>query len=211
MKIKRNEFRVKPGMTVVCGIDEAGRGALAGPLVAAAVILPCPMETIAIHAHVKTIKDGKLLKPKQRVAIYKALVALKTNIAVHIVTEKHINTQGIGWANREAMRELVKRMEAEHYILDGKLNIGTIRGKTARIESIVDADATIAEVMLAGIVAKVTRDTLMRKLHKAYPQYRWWTNKGYGTKDHIEALRKHGSVKHHRMVFVQTALSKRNP
>lgn len=193
-------------MKITCGIDEAGRGALAGPLVAAAVILPCPMETIAAYARVKTIKDGKLLKPKQRVAIYKALIKLKAIIAIHIVTEKHINTRGIGWANKEAMRKLVQTLEADRYILDGKLKIGKILGKTNRIQSIVDADATIAEVMLAGIVAKVTRDTEMRKLHKKHPQYRWWTNKGYGTRDHIEALRTHGSVIHHRTMFVETAL-----
>lgn len=216
MKTKKTGFRVtrsagsvrEPGMTLVCGIDEAGRGALAGPLVAAAVILPCSLAEVAARANIKVIRDGKLLRPKQRTAIYRALLAMNIPLAIHVISEKQINSLGIGWANREAMRALVKIMEAERYILDGKLNIGKIKGKTSRVQSIIDADATIAEVILAGIVAKVARDTLMRKLHRLHPEYRWWTNKGYGTRDHILALRKHGSVKHHRTLFVTTALKK---
>ncbi len=193
--------------TRLCGIDESGRGALAGPLVAAAVILTNSLVTIKGRLR-SLVKDGKLLNPLQRLRIYRALKKLKTEMHVEVISARSINNHGIGWANREVMRRLIRKIDADKYIIDGKLKLGKIRGKTHRITSIIDADATIPEVILAGIVAKVERDKLMRGLHKQFPKYKWKTNAGYGTENHIRLIRKHGTTYLHRSIFITTALKK---
>jgi len=191
----------------ICGIDEAGRGALAGPLVAAAVVLTGrTIKTVSRRAHLKA-RDGKLLSPDQRSRIYKILKNIRTEIAVEIVSARSINNHGIGWANREIMRRLVKRIPADLYILDGNLKIGRVNGKKGMIRSVVNADATIPAVILAGIVAKVERDKLMQKLHRRYPQFHWNKNKGYGTRDHLTVLQTMRISCLHRRIFVTTALN----
>ncbi len=191
---------------IICGIDEAGRGALAGPLVAAAVTLPfCTVKKISRRAKVK-VRDGKLLSPKQRKKIYKALKRAKAHIALEVISTRKINNRGIGRANREAIRTLIRLTLADRFIVDGRLKLGRITGKTSRIYSVVDADATVPEVILAGIVAKVERDKIMDALHKQFPHYRWRSNAGYGTAGHLVAIRTHGSTYFHRTVFVTTAL-----
>ncbi|MBI4062498.1 ribonuclease HII [Candidatus Gottesmanbacteria bacterium] len=180
---------------IICGLDEAGRGALAGPLVAAAVILG--------KARLRA-KDGKLLKPGQRSLIYRKAKRMGVQIFVEIVSTRQINNHGIGWANRMIFRRLIKRIEADRYIIDGNLNTGRVIGR--KIQSIVDADAMVPEAILAGIVAKVERDRLMRKLHHKYPKFGWRTNAGYGTKKHIASLAQNPVTIHHRPIFVTTAL-----
>ena len=192
---------------VICGIDEAGRGALAGPLVAAAVILPCSMRRIQAAAG-SGIADGKLLSPKRRRKIYSALKQLGAPIAIEVISARQINNRGIQRANREAIRRLVKRMEADEYVIDGNIKIGGVRGKTDRIRTVVDADATIVPTILAGIVAKVVRDTRMLLLHRQFPRYGWNRNAGYGTKRHVAAIRLYSTCRFHRGVFVTTALKK---
>jgi ribonuclease HII len=189
----------------ICGIDEAGRGALAGPLVAAAVILHCSLNKVSRLAKTK-IRDGKLLDPLARRRIYTALRKLKAEISLEVISSRKINNRGIQRANREAIRSLIKRVEANWYIVDGKLKLGRIAGKTSRVRSIVDADATIPEVILAGIVAKVERDKIMSALHKQFPHYGWHANAGYGTRKHIEAIQIHSMTYYHRSIFVTTAL-----
>lgn len=189
----------------VCGIDEAGRGALAGPLVAAAVILLCPIYKIQ-RAAKTPIRDGKTLTKVQRERIYRALTTLGAEVNVEIVSARRINSRGIQRANRQAFRSLIKRVKADRYIVDGRIRIGRVRGKTHKIQTMVDADATIPEVILAGIVAKVERDKIMRELDHEYPQYKWRSNAGYGTHKHIEAIIRHGTTRYHRSIFVTTAL-----
>ena len=188
-----------------CGLDEAGRGAWAGPLVAAAVVLKCSVAKISRLAQTK-IKDGKLLRPQQRQKIYQALKQAKAELVVEAISVRSINNHGIGWANREIFRRLIRKVVADEYIVDGNLKIGRINSKTQRIKSIVDADATIPEVILAGIVAKVERDKIMRHLHSQFPGYKWFNNKGYGTKQHLRAIENSSDTYHHRHVFVATAL-----
>ncbi|MBI3385991.1 ribonuclease HII [Candidatus Gottesmanbacteria bacterium] len=190
---------------IICGIDEAGRGALAGPLVAASVILPCSVHKISRRAKTK-VKDGKLLSHKQRNRIYAVLKRLKARIDVEVISARQINNRGIGWANRQSMRNLIKRSNAEKFIVDGRLKLGRIRGKTDKIKTMVDADATVPETILAGIVAKVYRDKIMRALHKQFPEYRWKSNAGYGTARHLEAIRTYNITYYHRNIFVTTAL-----
>lgn len=172
----------------LCGLDEAGRGALAGPLVAAAVI-----------GQVSKIKDGKLLSPNQRNEIYSRLKKSGAQIYIETISSRSINNHGIGWANKEIFKRLIKKVLADKYIIDGNLKI-----KGA--QSVVNGDATIPEVILAGIVAKVERDKIMCQLHKSFHRYHWEVNKGYGTLKHIEAIKNHGPCRYHRVVFVTTAL-----
>jgi ribonuclease HII len=193
-----------PTRALICGLDEAGRGAWAGPLVAAAIILICPAEEISRNAGTM-LKDGKLLRHDQREKLYTALKKAKANILIDIISTRSINNHGIGWANKEIFRRLIKKIEAAEYIVDGNLKI-KVKGKTDRIRSIIDADATIAEVILAGIVAKVERDKLMRTLHKQFPKYKWHDNAGYGTKKHREAIIKYQTTYYHRSIFVTTGL-----
>jgi ribonuclease HII len=184
----------------LCGLDEAGRGALAGPLVAAAVILPK-------RVHCK-LRDGKLLNPNQRQKVYSVLKKLKAEIFIEVISTRSINNHGIGWANREIFRRLIKRIDSDRYIVDGNLRLGRIAGKTKKVASIVDADATIPEVISAGIVAKVERDKIMTGLHKEFPHFGWKNNAGYGTSAHILAIHKYNTTRFHRGIFVTTAIKR---
>lgn len=190
---------------IVCGLDEAGRGAWAGPLVAAAVILSHSPTKISKIAK-SPLKDGKLLNRQQRQRIYSALKKVRANICVEVISIRSINNHGIGWANREIFRRLIRKVAADKYIVDGNLKIGRIKGKTGRINSVVNADATIPEVILAGIVAKVERDKLMRQLHQQFPHYGWRNNAGYGTKSHLKAIIAYRQTYYHRSIFVTTGL-----
>ncbi len=190
---------------VICGIDEAGRGALAGPLVAAAVTLPVSARTVSRRAGF-TLRDGKRLTPAQRIKFVTVIKRLHAGITVEVISARSINNHGIGWANREIMRRLIKRTDADRYVLDGNLKIGRIAGKTGKIASIPHADATVTEVICAGIVAKVERDRIMGDLHRTYFRYGWNRNRGYGTRAHIIAITEFSSTRYHRSVFVTTAL-----
>lgn len=191
----------------ICGLDECGRGALAGPLVAASVILSCSKAKLEKIAGV-ALKDSKVLKPHQHEKIYKALVATGATISIEKISTLQINNQGIGWANKEIFRKLIRLVDAEEYIIDGPIKIGRIKGKSEKIKNVIDADAKIPAAIAAGIVAKVERDKIMNVLHKEFPFYGWKTNTGHGTKGHIEALLKYGPTKYHRDVFVTTAIRK---
>lgn len=175
---------------MVCGMDEVGRGSLAGPLVAAAVILPLK---------VGGLRDSKKLNSELRIKNYGKIKRSGAVIAVEIISARQINTRGMGWANKEIFRKLKKKIPADKYIADGNLKI-------AGINSIVKADTKIPEVMAASIIAKVFRDRVMDHLHKQFPKYGWQSNKGYGTKYHIAAIREYGVTKYHRSKFVSTAL-----
>lgn len=188
----------------ICGLDEAGRGALAGPLVAAAVILPCSRNKISRRAGF-SLRDGKILTAKQRRKIYTILKRLKAKILIEIISARSINNHGMGWANREIFRRLIKKADADRYIVDGNIKIGRIAGKKD-VRSIADADAIIPEVICAGIVAKVERDCLMRGLHREFPKYGWRHNAGYGTKKHIKAIELYAMTRYHRGIYVTTAM-----
>jgi len=179
---------------IICGLDECGRGPLAGPIVAAAVILQKP---------IKSLNDSKQLTPLKRQKLYHKIIK-NSVFAIEIISVRLINTRGIGWANKEIFRRLIRKIPADKYIVDGNLKI-------KKAVSLIKADTKVREVMAASIVAKVTRDRLMRELHKEFKIYGWHSNKGYGTKYHVAALREHGPTKHHRKLFIKTALQPHPP
>ena len=181
---------------IICGLDEAGRGPLAGPIVGAAVVLNSQFS-------INQLEDSKKINSKQREKLYRLILESGAIVETEIITARQINNRGIGWANKEIFKRLIKRIEADKYIIDGVLKI-KINNKN--IKSVIKADATRKCVMAASIVAKVTRDQLMKHLHEEHPQYGWISNMGYGTRYHVSAIAEFGTVKYHRSVFVQTAL-----
>jgi len=185
---------------IVCGLDECGRGALAGPLVAAAVVFANESSSVP-----HKLKDSKALTPLKRHRLYKRIMRLARRVEIEIITARQINNQGMGWANKEIFKRLIKRIEADKYIVDGNLVV-KVNSKSNRIQTLIKADTKVPEVMAASIVAKVTRDKLMKELHQTYPKYGWQTNVGYGTAYHLAALGEYGMIRYHRSVFVTTAL-----
>jgi ribonuclease HII len=179
-------------------LDEVGRGALAGPLVGAATILN---SQVPIH----NLNDSKKLNKKQREELYQRIMESGATVEVEIISARQINNRGMGWANKEIFKRLIRKIEADRYIVDGNLQV-KVKGLSKRIKSVVKADQTRKCVMAASIIAKVTRDEYMGKLHDEHVMYGWDRNAGYGTKKHIEAIREYGVVRYHRNVYVTTAL-----
>lgn len=151
------------------------------------------------------LKDSKKLNKDQRAKKYKKIIKSGAVIVVEEISVNLINKHGIGWANKEVFKRLSKKIPADKYIADGNLKLGR------KIKSIIKADGKIPEVMAASIIAKVWRDKLMTRLHDEHPIYGWQSNKGYGTKYHVAALREHGMTKYHRKKFVETALKLPHP
>lgn len=181
----------------ICGLDEVGRGVLAGPLVACAVILNNQIP-------ITKLNDSKKLNSKLREKIFAEIINSGAEIVIEEMTVRSINNRGIGWANKEIFKRLINKINAQKYIIDGNLKI---KMRSKNIKCVIKADNSRKCVMAASIIAKVTRDRYMLKLHCGHVNYGWDKNKGYGTKKHIEAIRKFGMIKHHRKMFVNTALS----
>lgn len=196
-------------MRLICGMDEAGRGPLAGPIVAAAVI--APEDTIFEGA-----RDSKSMTEKGREAWAEAFKATAKERGIQFVVIQigvtDINQYGIGWANREIFRRLITRIDADEYIVDGRYKIAELVGdKRQRTFDVVRADTTHPIVAAASILAKTSRDKLMRELDEKYPHYGWAKNKGYGTQQHVRALKTFGSTPHHRGQYITTAQANQRP
>ncbi|HEX5156440.1 MAG TPA: ribonuclease HII [Ktedonobacterales bacterium] len=189
-----------------CGLDEVGRGALAGPLVAGAVILP---DDIAdrLGALSRFLRDSKTVPRARREDLAIAIRAHALALEVVSISVDDINQHGIGWANREAFRRLIAALDADEYIVDGRVRPPAPSDRIARVRCLVKADALVPAVAAASLVAKVHRDTMMAALHGSYPAYGWNTNAGYGAATHLAALRVTGACPEHRTLFVATALS----
>jgi ribonuclease HII len=184
----------KKGYKKIVGIDEAGRGPLAGPVVACALVIKnCSKFDF------KQIKDSKKLSPKRREELYKTLIkhpAIEWGIGR--VSEKVIDRINILEATKLAMKKAVQKLKKPSFlVLDGKIALDL---ETPQ-KSIVKADEKVFSCACASIIAKVTRDKLMQKCDKKYPFYGFGKHKGYPTKLHRKMLRKHGPCKIHRKSF----------
>ena len=179
---------------IVCGVDEAGRGPLAGPVVAGAVILP-PDCTILY------INDSKKLSAKKREELYPVIMEQAVAAGSGMATPQRIDEINILQATYEAMREAIHNLGVQPDIL---LNDAvTIPGISIRQIPIVKGDAKSISIGAASIIAKVTRDRLMEEYDSILPEYGFASNKGYGTKAHIEALKAYGPTPIHRKSFIK--------
>jgi len=190
---------------LICGLDEAGRGPLAGPLLAAAVVFPVDFD-FAKAVPDLPLRDSKKLSRIARERLLSSIQALAVVYKIEKIDVKDINSKGIGWANRTIFERLIMAIDADEYIVDGNLKLNIPMPKKNRVRSMVRADDSIQAVQAAAILAKIHRDWIMETLHRSHPVYGWDHNMGYGTRAHIEALRIYGPCSLHRRKFVHTAL-----
>lgn len=184
----------------ICGVDEAGRGPLAGPVVAGAVILPRGCRILYIN-------DSKQLSEKKREELYLAIQEKALACAVGYATPERIDRINILQATYEAMRDAVGKLSPQPDIL---LNDAvTIPGVSIRQVPILKGDAKSITIGAASIVAKVVRDRLMREYDKVFPEYGFGENKGYGSAAHIQALKKYGPTPIHRRSFLKNFMGDR--
>lgn len=183
------------GIDLVCGVDEAGRGPLAGPVCAAAVILPRDLE-------IEGLNDSKKLSDKRRRALYEVITEQAISYGIAMVDEKVIDEINILQATFLAMRQAVLQLSEKPALalVDGNRepDFGDIP-----IKMIIKGDSLSANIAAASILAKVTRDRFMEEQSAIYPQYGFCVHKGYGTKAHYEALRTYGPCPIHRRTFLK--------
>jgi ribonuclease HII len=181
------------GYKLVAGVDEAGRGPLAGPIVAAAVILPPDVK-------LKGLNDSKKLSAAQRERLFREISARAVNIGLAVVSHRQIDRLKIEKANRLALKLAVEDLALfpDHILVDGRR---PIPGLPQPQRALVGGDGRCASIAAASIIAKVTRDRLMMEYHAVYPLYRFAKHKGYGTKEHFALLAAHGPCPIHRRSF----------
>ncbi|MCI0482313.1 MAG: ribonuclease HII [Candidatus Dadabacteria bacterium] len=174
------------------GVDEAGRGPLAGPVVAAAVILP---ESFTIDG----LDDSKKLTHPQRVKILQQIIASAVDIAVGVVDHEAIDSINILRASLRAMEIAVNNLgrRPDFLLIDGNQRTSLLIPQ----ETVIKGDSRCCSIAAASIVAKVRRDEIMNEYHEIYPEYNFRSHKGYPTKEHLEAIRKHGPCPIHRRSF----------
>jgi ribonuclease HII len=185
------------GFTAVCGIDEAGRGPLAGPVYAAAVWLP---EGLVIEG----LNDSKKLSEKKREALFDVICENALAYGIGYADEKEIDEINILQATYLAMRRAYENMQktCDYVLVDGnRMPPMPVQGET-----IVKGDAKSPSIAAASILAKVSRDRVMLEYAKQYPEYQFEKHKGYGTKVHVEALLEHGPSPIHRKTFLKKIL-----
>jgi len=180
------------GFDAIAGVDEAGRGPLAGPVVAAAVIFPSGYTN-------GEIRDSKKLTPLKREALYKIIRSDAISIGLGAIEASTIDRINILQATLAAMKVAVLNLspQPDYILIDGINNIDI----PIQQEAIIRGDSLSVSVAAASIIAKVSRDQLMDRYHVLYPQYNFLKNKGYGTKEHREAVKRYGRCKIHRRSF----------
>ncbi len=184
------EALMNDGFRIIAGTDEAGRGPLAGPVVAACVILP--------ESRIPGINDSKKLSEKKREELYVRIMD-EAKVGVSIVSETVIDEINIYQASKKAMQEAVTRLPVspDFLLVDGKMKMNV----PCRYRSIVKGDSKSASIAAASIIAKVTRDRIMKKYHEQYPEYEFYRHKGYPTERHRMLLRQFGPSPIHRKTF----------
>ncbi len=191
-EIEQNYF--SKGIDLICGVDEAGRGPLAGPVCAAAVILPPMLE-------IPGLDDSKKLSDKKRRELFPLIQEKAIAWGIAFSDEKEIDEINILQATYLAMERAIARLQQrpEFALIDGN------RAKDFGIplETVIHGDSRSASIAAASVLAKVSRDDLMLEMAKTYPEYGFEVHKGYGTKAHYAALREHGPCAIHRMSFLK--------
>ena len=180
------------GYEYICGIDEAGRGPLCGPVVAAAVILKKADK-------IEGVNDSKKLSQKKREALYEIIKQRAISYSVGIVDEKTIDEINILEATRLAMKKAVEglNVKPDYALVDAEKKVPI----DILYTPIIKGDALSESIAAASIIAKVTRDRMVMELDKKYPEYNFAKNKGYGTKEHTDAIKKYGLCDAHRRSF----------
>lgn len=182
------------GEQLLCGVDEAGRGPLAGPVCAAAVILPRGL-------CIPGLNDSKKLTEKKREALYDVICSSAVSYGIAFATVDEIEEVNILNAAMLAMNRAIEKLSVQPTLalIDGN------RNSAIKIPSrcVVKGDAKCADIAAASVLAKVTRDRYMLKMAEKYPQYKFEKHKGYGTKDHYAALREYGPCEIHRPSFLR--------
>jgi ribonuclease HII len=187
---------------LMAGVDEAGRGPLAGPVVAAAVILDG-------SKRIRGLADSKVLTPLQRERLYDQIREKALCCSIAEATVEEIDTLNILHATMLAMKRAVEglRLRPIKVLVDGN-RLPTI---DVLAEAVIGGDASVKSISAASILAKVHRDRLCKTLHEEFPQYNFAAHKGYGTPEHLEALRQHGACRHHRKFFSPVAATFTTP
>ena len=182
------------GVSLICGVDEAGRGPLAGPVCAAAVILPRNIEIVGLN-------DSKKLSEKSREKLYDEICEKAMSFGIAFASVEEIEESNILNAAMLAMNRAIAQLEPqpELALIDGN------RSSAIEINSrcVIKGDAKCADIAAASILAKVTRDRYMLEMAEKYPEYHFERHKGYGTKLHYEALREYGPCEIHRPSFLR--------
>ncbi|MBU0531669.1 MAG: ribonuclease HII [Candidatus Uhrbacteria bacterium] len=182
---------LEAGYTAIVGIDEAGCGALAGPVVAAAVIFP-------LNSRLSRVRDSKLLSAKARDELFPKILNQARSTGIAQATVEEIGQFGIRQATFMAMRRAVAQIpDADYVLVDGWL----LPGITLSQKRIVKGDRTVKSIAAASILAKVTRDRIMVAAAQTYPEYGFEIHKGYCTRVHEEAIKTHGACPIHRTTF----------
>lgn len=198
--LKQEKKLWRQGYKFVAGVDEVGRGAWAGPLVAAAVIFPTDIKLP------KDLRDSKLLQPTRRRELSEIIQNLALSCAVSGIGTQIVNKYGIVSATQRAMRAALRKLSpSSEFKLVDAFYIRYLR--KAEQMPIIKGDKTCASIAAASILAKVYRDELMgKKFHRLYPKYRFCSHKGYGTPEHQEAIQRWGLTKIHRVNFIPQSL-----
>ena len=191
-EIENSHF--EKGIHVICGVDEAGRGPLAGPVCAAAVILPQGLE-------IPGLNDSKKLSDKRRRELFPVICKEAVSYGIAFASAEEIDEINILQATYLAMERALAQLAV-------KPDLALIDGNRAKdfgipVETVVKGDSRSANIAAASILAKVTRDDLMLKMAERYPKYGFEIHKGYGTKAHYDALREHGACPIHRTTFLR--------
>lgn len=186
-----NKF-YEEGAEYICGVDEAGRGPLAGPLVVASVILPR-------NCFINGLNDSKQLSTKKRDALYDEIMRIALDIEVNIVSISNIDELNIYRATQQAMEQVISGLKTSASV--ALIDAMPVHVDNVKSISIVHGDALSASIAAASIIAKVTRDRIMERLDEVYPEYGYAGNKGYGSAAHMEAIRTYGATRWHRRSY----------
>jgi ribonuclease HII len=188
-----DEIKAK-GFKYIAGVDEVARGTLVGSVVAAAVIIPDNFITKLMYK----VNDSKKLSPKKREELYD-LIINNCNYGVGIISNETIDEINILEATKLAMYSAITQLDMVNYaLIDGNVVVGNL---SVPQQQIIKGDNKSISIASASIIAKVTKDRIMDQLHEEFPMYHFNTNRGYGTKKHIEAIKRYGITKYHRKSF----------